>query len=255
MTAVLIKNLYLSCDPWMRFRMSKHEDGGLPPAFVIGELGKIIFFPTKTCMEHDMEKFLLILIHQALVNFAVGKVVDSTHQEFNAGDLVWGMSAWEEYTLVTQPESLHKINHTELPLSYTGVLATFSGGPPARPVFGRRAPAVLTISPLPPMWSGSGPVFTRYRIGLRVRCRTAARIRSVCPDAPESTITTPSSPCCTVTFAPPPTSMYTCFCTRTISTPSTFTVSGHSLSSARRVGTCCAPTLVTATIEAHTSDV
>ncbi|KAG0529267.1 hypothetical protein BDA96_05G083700 [Sorghum bicolor] len=96
MTAVLIKNLYLSCDPWMRFRMSKHEDGGLPPAFVVGE---------------------------ALVNFTVGKVVDSTHPEFNAGDLVWGMSAWEEYTLVTQPESLHKINHTELPLSYyTGVL-------------------------------------------------------------------------------------------------------------------------------------
>jgi len=57
MTAVLIKNLYLSCDPWMRFRMSKHEDGGLPPAFVIGEVGKIIIFPTKTCMGHDMEKF------------------------------------------------------------------------------------------------------------------------------------------------------------------------------------------------------
>ena len=63
------------------------------------------------------------MICQALVNFTVGKVVDSTHPEFNAGDLVWGMSAWEEYTLVTQPESLHKINHTELPLSYyTGVL-------------------------------------------------------------------------------------------------------------------------------------
>ncbi|KAF8711349.1 hypothetical protein HU200_029378 [Digitaria exilis] len=33
------------------------------------------------------------------------------------------MSGWEEYTLVTQPNSLFKINHTELPLSYyTGVL-------------------------------------------------------------------------------------------------------------------------------------
>jgi NADPH-dependent curcumin reductase CurA len=42
LTAVLIKNLYLSCDPWMRFRMSKPEDGGLPPEFVIGEVGKII---------------------------------------------------------------------------------------------------------------------------------------------------------------------------------------------------------------------
>jgi NADPH-dependent curcumin reductase CurA len=58
-----------------------------------------------------------------LVNFGVGKVIDSTHPEFQAGDLVWGMSGWEEYTLVSQPESLFKINHTELPLSYyTGVL-------------------------------------------------------------------------------------------------------------------------------------
>ncbi|ONM26440.1 NADP-dependent alkenal double bond reductase P2 [Zea mays] len=49
-------------------------------------------------------------------------VVGSTHPEFTAGDLVWGLSGWEEYTLVTQPESLHKIKHTELPLSYyTGV--------------------------------------------------------------------------------------------------------------------------------------
>ncbi|KAL6658574.1 hypothetical protein ACP70R_004160 [Stipagrostis hirtigluma subsp. patula] len=97
-TAVLLKNLYLSCDPWMRGRMSKHDDGAAVPApdFVVGE---------------------------ALVNFGVGVVVDSTHPEFDAGDLVWGMSGWEEYTLVAEPESLIKINHPELPLSYyTGVL-------------------------------------------------------------------------------------------------------------------------------------
>ncbi|RLM57930.1 hypothetical protein C2845_PM18G03240 [Panicum miliaceum] len=97
-SAVLVKNLYLSCDPWMRGRMSKHDEGVTVPApdFVVG---------------------------QTLVNFGVGKVIDSTHPEFKAGDLVWGMSGWEEYTLVSQPESLFKINHTELPLSYyTGVL-------------------------------------------------------------------------------------------------------------------------------------
>ncbi|CAN6380932.1 unnamed protein product [Urochloa humidicola] len=97
-TAVLVKNLYLSCDPWVRGRMSKHDEGATVPApdFVVGE---------------------------PLANFTVGKVIDSTHPEFNAGDHVWGMSGWEEYTLVTQPESLIKIKHTELPLSYyTGVL-------------------------------------------------------------------------------------------------------------------------------------
>jgi NADPH-dependent curcumin reductase CurA len=38
--AVLVKNLCLSCDPWMRGRMSKHEDGTVVPApnFVIGEV-------------------------------------------------------------------------------------------------------------------------------------------------------------------------------------------------------------------------
>ncbi|KAF0895304.1 hypothetical protein E2562_012574 [Oryza meyeriana var. granulata] len=96
--AVMVKNLYLSCDPWMRGRMTKHDDDADEPAedFVLGE---------------------------ALVNFGVGKVIDSTHPEFTAGDLVWGLCGWEEYTLVTQPETLHKINHPDLPLSYyTGVL-------------------------------------------------------------------------------------------------------------------------------------
>ena len=40
LTAVLIKNLYLSCDPWMRGRMSKHDDGATVPVsdFVIGDV-------------------------------------------------------------------------------------------------------------------------------------------------------------------------------------------------------------------------
>ena len=39
-----------------------------------------------------------------MVNFGVGKVIDSTHPDFTAGYLVWGMSGWEEYTLITQTE-------------------------------------------------------------------------------------------------------------------------------------------------------
>ncbi|KAJ1269181.1 hypothetical protein BS78_07G190700 [Paspalum vaginatum] len=82
-TAVLIKNLYLSCDPWMRDRMA--ASAALALGFAIGE---------------------------ALVNYGVGKVIDSTHPD-----------GWEEYSLITQPESLKKINHTDVPLShYTGVL-------------------------------------------------------------------------------------------------------------------------------------
>jgi NADPH-dependent curcumin reductase CurA len=50
-SAVLVKNMYLSCDPWMRDRMTKHDEGAvvLAPDFVIGEVGmhwsKIIHRP------------------------------------------------------------------------------------------------------------------------------------------------------------------------------------------------------------------
>ena len=45
-TAVLVQNLYLSCDPWMRGRMSKHDEGATAPApdFVIGEV-RLQFHP------------------------------------------------------------------------------------------------------------------------------------------------------------------------------------------------------------------
>lgn len=93
---VVLKNLYVSCDPYMRNRMTKHETPSYVPDFVPGEV---------------------------LVNFGVSRVVASGHPDFKVGDLVWGITGWEEYTLIPNPESFFKINHPELPLSYyTGVL-------------------------------------------------------------------------------------------------------------------------------------
>uniref|UniRef100_A0A453LC18 Enoyl reductase (ER) domain-containing protein n=1 Tax=Aegilops tauschii subsp. strangulata TaxID=200361 RepID=A0A453LC18_AEGTS len=61
--------------------------------------------------------------HQVLTALGVSKVVESGHQDYKPGDLVWGMTGCEEYTLITNLESHFKINHPELPLSYyTGVL-------------------------------------------------------------------------------------------------------------------------------------
>lgn len=95
--AVRLKNLYLSCDAWMRGRMSKRDD----PVTVVNDF----------------------VLGEALTNFGVSMVIDSTHPDYHAGDLVWGMSGWEEYTLISEPASLVRINHPELPLSYyTGVL-------------------------------------------------------------------------------------------------------------------------------------
>ncbi|PNT65295.1 2-alkenal reductase (NADP(+)-dependent) [Brachypodium distachyon] len=94
--SVMLKNLYLSCDPYMRSRMSRHLEPSYVPDFVPGEV---------------------------MATFGVSKVVASGHPDYQEGDLVWGMTACEEYTLVANPESLFKINHPELPLSYyTGVL-------------------------------------------------------------------------------------------------------------------------------------
>nr|CAB3459680.1 unnamed protein product [Digitaria exilis] len=95
-SAMVVKNLYISCDPYMRDRMTKHERPSYVPEFVLGE---------------------------TLVNFGVCKVTASGHSDYKVGDLVWGVTGWEEYTLVTEPESFFKIHHPELPLSYyTGVL-------------------------------------------------------------------------------------------------------------------------------------
>ncbi|RVW13985.1 2-alkenal reductase (NADP(+)-dependent) [Vitis vinifera] len=88
--AVLVKNLYLSCDPYMRARMTyTHTSyiGSFKPGSVLN-------------------------------GFGVAKVLDSGHPNFSKGDLIWGFTGWEEYTLMTSTETLFKIPTTDVPLSY-----------------------------------------------------------------------------------------------------------------------------------------
>ncbi|CDP08094.1 unnamed protein product [Coffea canephora] len=93
--AIVVKNLYLSCDPYMRNRMSKVE-GSYVESFTPGS---------------------------PIVGYGVAEVLDSSHQNYKKGDLVWGMTTWEEYSVITSTEGLFKIQHTDVPLSYyTGIL-------------------------------------------------------------------------------------------------------------------------------------
>ncbi|KAJ0093787.1 hypothetical protein Patl1_26861 [Pistacia atlantica] len=94
--AVVVKNLYLSCDPRMRFRMKHSKDPGF-----------VSFQPSSP-----------------LEGFGVAKVMDSGYPEFKKGDLVWGTVGWEEYSVIKNPESIFKMHHTDdVPLSYyTGIL-------------------------------------------------------------------------------------------------------------------------------------
>ncbi|KAJ8755489.1 hypothetical protein K2173_019287 [Erythroxylum novogranatense] len=94
--AVLVKNLYLSCDPYMRFRMTKVDGPTLMDHFVPGKV---------------------------INGYGVVQVLDSTHPAYKKGDLAWGFTGWEEYSLNVSPPLLIKIVHTDVPLSYyTGIL-------------------------------------------------------------------------------------------------------------------------------------
>ncbi|GAB4858915.1 hypothetical protein Ancab_010388 [Ancistrocladus abbreviatus] len=93
---ILVKNLYLSCDPYMRGRMSKPDR----PSFVEP------FNPGSPIMGNG-----------------VAKVLESGNPNFKKGDLVWGITGWEEYSFISSEEKLFKIEHTDVPLSYyTGLL-------------------------------------------------------------------------------------------------------------------------------------
>ncbi|XWS42992.1 hypothetical protein CRYUN_Cryun16bG0062000 [Craigia yunnanensis] len=97
---VLLKNLYLACDPYMRHRMSHNH---------ISHPGTILqnsFSPASV-----------------LVGYGVARVIQSTHPDFKEGDHVWGLTGWEEYTIAHNPQNLNKIPYTDVPLSYyLGVL-------------------------------------------------------------------------------------------------------------------------------------
>ncbi|KAI3888059.1 hypothetical protein MKW92_052771 [Papaver armeniacum] len=94
--SVLLKNLYLSCDPYMRGRMTQSDS--YVPAFTPGE---------------------------PISGYAVSKVLDSGNPNFKKGDYVWGLVGWEQYSLIENPHpmALTKIDYTDVPLSYyTGIL-------------------------------------------------------------------------------------------------------------------------------------
>ncbi|XP_057470527.1 2-alkenal reductase (NADP(+)-dependent) [Actinidia eriantha] len=89
--ALLVKNLYLSCDPYMRGRMRQFHDSYIPP-FVPGSV---------------------------IEGFGVSRVVHSDNPNFKTGDIVTGMTGWEEYSLIQEPQRLRKIQQDDdIPLSY-----------------------------------------------------------------------------------------------------------------------------------------
>jgi NADPH-dependent curcumin reductase CurA len=90
---VLVRNLYMSVDPYMRGRMNDHKSY-VPPF----ELGK------------------------PLSGGAVGEVIESRSEEFKQGDVVTSSFGWREY-FIALPKELHRVSREVQPLSiYLGTL-------------------------------------------------------------------------------------------------------------------------------------
>lgn len=87
---ILVKNLYLSCDPYMRARFRESYDSYIPP-FVPG---------------------------QPVEGFGIARVVDSDNPNFKPGEIICGFVGWEEYSLVSNTYQLRKIQQDDIPLSY-----------------------------------------------------------------------------------------------------------------------------------------
>ncbi|KAI6699046.1 hypothetical protein NL676_019165 [Syzygium grande] len=99
---MLVKNLYLSCDPYMRSRMLK--------LLASAQSYLAAFQPGSP-----------------ITGLGVARVLESGHPNFEKGDLVWGITGWEEYILLPAPETCFKIEHTDVPLSYYTGLVGMAG--------------------------------------------------------------------------------------------------------------------------------
>lgn len=119
---LLVKNLYLSCDPYMRNRMKKLLiPGSYADSFKPHSVSNDSTH-SSTLHLFDNNTHLYVTL-QPIRGFGVAKVIESGDPNFNQGDLVWGITGWEEYSIINATQSLFKIHDTSVPLSYyTGIL-------------------------------------------------------------------------------------------------------------------------------------
>ncbi|MFZ5547912.1 MAG: NADP-dependent oxidoreductase [Pseudomonadota bacterium] len=93
---VLVRNHFLSLDPYMRGRMNEGKSYAQPQP-----------------------------LNEVMIGGTVGEVVESKNAHFKAGDKVVGMGGWQEYLVVdaNQRGVLQKVDTTHIPLSaYLGAV-------------------------------------------------------------------------------------------------------------------------------------
>jgi NADPH-dependent curcumin reductase len=93
---VLVRNHFLSLDPYMRGRMNDAKSYAAPQP-----------------------------LDQVMIGGTVGEVVESRNAAFQPGDKVVGMGGWQQYAVIdaSQPGVLRKVDTTHIPLSaYLGAV-------------------------------------------------------------------------------------------------------------------------------------
>ncbi|XP_068648472.1 2-alkenal reductase (NADP(+)-dependent)-like isoform X2 [Aristolochia californica] len=101
---VVVKNLYVSIDPYQLNRMKEHS-------------------PSQSAVN-----FSLRLVPGDRIDvYGIGKVIASANPEFEKGDVVVGLLDWAEYSVVRGGFMLRKIESQEFPLSYHAGVLGLSG--------------------------------------------------------------------------------------------------------------------------------
>ncbi|KAI9117287.1 hypothetical protein K1719_011453 [Acacia pycnantha] len=101
---VIVRNLYISIDPYQINRMKSHSSSQKAVNFAVP-----------------------ITPNQAIDGLAVGKVVACGSGKFEKDDVVVGVFTWAEYSLVKEASIINKLDNFEFPLTYhLGVLG-FNG--------------------------------------------------------------------------------------------------------------------------------
>ncbi|CAI9780409.1 unnamed protein product [Fraxinus pennsylvanica] len=101
---VLVKNLYVSIDPYQLNRMKSHSSSQ-----------SAIYFSAA------------IIPGEAIDTYGVGRVVESEKPDFEKGDLVVGLLSWGEYTIVKEGALLNKLDPMGFPLPHHVGTLGFSG--------------------------------------------------------------------------------------------------------------------------------
>ncbi|CAF0910026.1 unnamed protein product [Rotaria sordida] len=97
---IVVKNLVVSIDPYMRARMREPETKSYLPAFELNE---------------------------PLTNFGVSKIVKSDNAKYKVGQLVYGLTGYEEYTIHPMGEGVGLRVLTEAELKLGLPLTTWVG--------------------------------------------------------------------------------------------------------------------------------